>query len=157
MDAEELERLRRSVDLRIDAEGRWYHEGRPFTHPRLIALFDAGLDVHPETGEAIVRLDDRWCYVRSDGTPFVVRHLRLDGGSLWAELNNGERHIVPQDALALGEGGVVYADVAPRRRARLGRSAQGGLADWLREGADGALWLEPVAGRRWPIRASSAG
>jgi hypothetical protein len=155
MDEAELERLRRSVDLRIDAEGRWYHEGRPFTHARLIALFDAGLDVHPDSGEAIVRIDGRWCYVQADDTPFVVRHLRVEGDALLAELNNGERLPVPERALTLGDNGVVYAELAPRRRARLGRDAQSALAAWLRDADDGALWLEPVPGRRWPIRASS--
>jgi hypothetical protein len=39
--------FRRSIDLRLDAEGRWFHEGDPFVHAGLIAVFNRGIDVLP--------------------------------------------------------------------------------------------------------------
>lgn len=143
-----LEAMRRSVDLRLDGEGRWYHDGQPFEHPGLIAAFDRGLDVHEDTGEPILRIGDRWCYVRADDTPFVVRRLRVDGDTLSATLNTGETLPVPADAFEQG-GEHLYLHLSPRRRARLDRATQARVADWLVDLGD-RLALE-AAGRRWPI------
>lgn len=151
MDAEALEHLRRSIDLRLDAEGRWWHEGAPFEHPGVVALFDRGLDTHPETGEAIVRVGDQWAYVRVDDTPFVVRRLVEGEGGLWAELNNGERHEVPGDAFEAGAAGVVYLALTPRRRARLARTAQAALAPRIEAQADGTLVVR-AGDRVWAVR-----
>lgn len=142
--------FRRAIDLRLDAQGRWYHDGQPFTHPRLIALFDRGIDVHPETGEPILRIGDKWCYIRCDDTPFIVRRLRLGPEGLVAELNNGERLPVPADGFEVGANEVVYARLAPNRRARLSRDAQSALAEWLQEAPGGGLAVV-VEGRRWPL------
>jgi hypothetical protein len=152
VDSELLEMLRRSVDLRLDAEGRWFHDGDPFEHARLTELFDRGLDVHPETGEAIVHVGDRWCYVRADDTPFVVVRIERDtpeGPS--ALLNNGERHPLPPDALETPDGAVVYAVLAPNRRARIGRRVWNALADDVVEVEAGTLAVA-LAGRLFPIR-----
>lgn len=147
--AEKLEKYRRSLDLRLDGEGRWFHEGQPFEHPRLIEAFDAGIDIHPETGEPILRLGDKWCYIRADDTPFVVRRLVEGDGGLVAHLNNGERLPVPADAFEATDAHV-YLRLAPRRRARLGRTVQNGLADRLEETPDGLAYR--AGGRRWLIR-----
>lgn len=144
----QLETMRRSVDLRLDAEGRWYHQGQPFEHARLIAAFDRGLDVHEDTGEAILRLGGRWCYVQADDTPFVVRRLRLEGDTLSATLNTGETHPVPAQGFEQHDGHL-YTRLTPRRRARLDRAAHARLGDWLVE-TDAGLCVE-AAGRRWPI------
>jgi hypothetical protein len=153
MEPIDLDRLRRSIDLRLDAEGRWWHDGQPFENERLIALFDRGIDVHPDSGEPILRVGTQWCYFRADDVPFVVRRL-VDDGGLVAELNTGERVAVPEDALEVGVNEVVYARLGPRRRARLSRQAQSALAAWLREDEDGLAVV--VDGRRWPVRAPAS-
>lgn len=146
-----LETLRRSVDLRLDAEGRWHHDGEPFEHPGLIAAFDRGIDTHPETGEPILRLGGRWCYIRADDSPYVVRRLRLDGDTLRATLNTGDVIDVP-DAGLEQTGDHLYlplAHTARAGRARLDRTAQARLAEWLV--ADGDRLAIEAAGRRWPV------
>lgn len=154
-----LEWFRRSVDLRLDAEGRWFHDGEPFEHPRLIALFDHGLDTHPETGEAILHVGDKWCYVRADDRPFVVRRFDLSEGALWATLNNGERLAVTANArfvVGPGERVVVQLDAGRHRLARLGRSAWHRLAQWIEAAAEGSAedaWVVCGAGR-WPLVAA---
>lgn len=144
--AAKLEVFRRSVDLRVDAEGHWFHDGVRFEHPRLIELFSRGLDLHPDTGEPILRVDGKWCYVRADDTPFVVRALRLEGGALVARLNTGERVELADDALRARDDHV-YAQLDDRREARLDRATQNGLGALLDDTADGELRI----GARWRI------
>ncbi len=146
--AERLEIFRRGVDLRLDAEGRWLHEGEPFEHPRLIAFFDQGIDLHPETGEPILRVGDKWCYISAEDVPFLVRKLRETPEGLEATLNTGERVLVPEAGFE-STGERVYLQLG-RRRARLDRLTQASLVAWLEEGSAG---LEVHAtGRSYPIK-----
>lgn len=144
--AEKLETLRRSVDLRLDFEGRWYHEGDVFEHERLTALFNRGIDAHPESGEPIVHIGDRWCYFTAEDTPFIVRRLEATDAGLTAHLNNEEQWPVPSEGFEAA-GDHVYVQLTPQRRARLDRNAQNRLWGWLSE-ADDIV----VGDRRWPLR-----
>lgn len=148
-----LEAMRRSVDLRLDDEGRWYHDGEPFTHAGLIAAFDRGIDVHPDSGEPILRVGQRWCYIRADDTPFVARRIDADGGRLFLRLNNGERVAVPEGGFE-ARGERVYVDLDARRRVRLGRQAQARLGAWL-QGADDGLMVV-VGDAAYPVRMTEA-
>jgi len=131
--------FRRGIDLRLDAYGRWFHEGEAFTHPGLIALFNRGIDVLPETGEPIVRIGEHWAHIRCDDVPFIVRTVRVSATGLEALLNTETWVAFPPDVLRLGPGGVLYAEVSPGRRARFSRAAQASLADHLLEGDDGGF------------------
>ncbi len=85
-----LEMLRRSVPLRLDRQGHWFHSGEPFRHPGIIRVFDQGIDVDPASGEGILRVGDRWCYVDCDQTPLIARTLILDEFGGHFGLNNGQ-------------------------------------------------------------------
>lgn len=146
--AARLDQLRRSLDLRMDHEGRWYHEGERFEHPRLIALFDRGIDAHPESGEPIVHIGDKWCYFTADDTPFIVRRLESTPETLVAHLNNTEIHPIPASGFE-SEGDFIYVQLTENRRARLDRDSQNQLWGWLEEGPP----IEAVTTTgRWPIR-----
>ncbi len=123
--------FRRSIDLRLDAEGRWFHEGEPFVHAGLIAAFNRGIDVLPDTGEPILRVGTHWCYIRCDDTPFVVRSVRVEGACLSLTLNTEAVATCAPDALRVNDAGLLYVELGPHRRARFGRAAQAALADLL--------------------------
>jgi len=148
----ELDLLRRSVDLRIDAEGRWWHEGEPFSHPRLIAYFNRQLGWRE--GEATLTIGERWCYVRCDLTPFLILKIELEEGAepLWAQLNNGER--LPLKGLSL-KGDVLFAQLSDTRPARLSRHAQAQCGAWLTEREGGSGYELLFRGRSWPISLDS--
>ncbi len=148
--AARLDIFRRSVDLRLDGEGRWYHDGAPFEHARLIELFDRGIDVHPDSGAPILRVGGKWCYVQADDVPFLVRALRHAGDELVARINTGEQVSLATDALSTS-GDHVYARLDERRTARLDRATHNGLAALLDEGEDG----RPVVAGRWAITTGS--
>ncbi|MCB9522155.1 MAG: DUF1285 domain-containing protein [Myxococcales bacterium] len=144
-----LDQVRRSIDLRIDEDGRWWHEGEPFVNQRLRDYFDGNLDVHPESGEPILRVGDKWCYVRVDDTAFFVDRFKVEGERLLAVLNTRGRWPVPGDGFVI-HGERAYVTLAPHRRARLTRRAWHQLGEWLEEGPEGVQVA--VAGRRWPVR-----
>ena len=137
--AEKLEAMRRGVGLRLDAQGNWWQGDAPFEHQGLISALNRGMTLHPETGEPIVYIGDKWCYFESEDLPFVVHGLVFDGSSLWAELNTGIRAHIPQDGF-IQDGVRVLVHLADGRTARLSRAAQSGLADVLYE-EDGCLSL----------------
>lgn len=143
--------FRRRIDLRLDAEGRWFHDGEPFEHPGLIALFNRGIDVLESTGEPILRVGAQWCYIRCDDVPFIVRTLRPAGDHFELALNTEALISVAPDAFRAGPGGRVYVELGPHRRARLSRAAQAALADRLAEGPDDAV-LICTASSRTPLR-----
>ena len=84
------------IDMRIAADGRWYHDGSLINRPRMVQLFSS-----------ILRRDDDGCFylvtpvervrIRVDDCPFVAQLLDVEGeGSsqqLRFTLNTGE-HVV---------------------------------------------------------------
>jgi len=142
-----LEAIRRGIDLRLDAEGRWMHEGEAFTHAGVTALFDRGLDLHPTTREPIVRIGEQWCYVRCDDLPFVVRRWRFGASAtdptLCGVLNTGAEVEVGYDALRVEADGRVTLCFADAREARVSRAAQAALAPYLGETPAGFALLCP--------------
>ena len=147
--AAKLEGMRRGVGLRLDREGRWWQGDEPFTHGGLVDALNRGIRLHPETGEPIVYIGDKWCYFESAEVPFIVHSIRYQETALWAELNTGERLVVPRDGF-VSRGDRVFITFGDGRTARLDRKTQGRLADALSE-TDGRLALE-FGGARWLIR-----
>ena len=146
-----MDDFRRNIDLRLDADGRWFHDGQPFTHAGLIALFNRGIDVHPETGEPILRVAAQWAYIRCDDVPFLVRSVRVVGERLRVVLNTEAEVDCAPDAVRAGPAGVLYVELGTHRRARFGRAAQASLADCLEESAAEGVVLH-VGHVRAPVR-----
>ncbi len=146
--------FRRSIDLRLDAEGRWFHEGEPFVHAGLIATFNRGIDVLPDTGEPILRVGTHWCYIRCDDTPFVVRGVRVEGDALSLTLNTEAVVSCSPGALRVNDAGLVYAELGPHKRARFGRAAQAALADLFEPDEAATTGVSVVVGAsRTPLAA----
>src|SRR5438552_7132551 len=83
----QIEKLRRS-GIRLDAEGRFWHEGQEVTHHGLRAAFWRWLDRNPD-GRWVLRLDERrFIYLDVEDAPFVVRSLRWEGGRAIAHLSD---------------------------------------------------------------------
>ncbi len=74
----EIEKLRQS-GIRLDGEGRFWHEGAEVTHAGMRAAFWRWLDRNPD-GRWVLRLDDhRFVYLDVDDVPYVVRSARWEG------------------------------------------------------------------------------
>src|SRR6478752_6431950 len=75
---EQIEKLRQS-GIRLDADGRFWHEAQEVTHHGLRAAFWRWLDRNPD-GRWVLRLDERrFVYLDVDDAPYVVRSARWEG------------------------------------------------------------------------------
>jgi uncharacterized protein len=140
---EQLEKFRRS-GIRLDADGRFWHEGAEVTHHGLRAALWRWLDRNDD-GRWVLRLDARrFVYLDVEDAPFVARSLRWDGGRAIARLSDDSEVALELATLRL-RGGVAYATVKGRFDARLSTAAWGVLAEHVTE-RDGAFYVDAEGG-----------
>lgn len=90
----------RSANMRIDRQGRWYHDGRPIQRERLVRLFASVLQVDDEGQGWLVTPVERLS-VDIEDAPFVATDVHRqdgrDGGVLVFTTNLGETVTVDRD------------------------------------------------------------
>lgn len=141
----------RESGIRLDADGRFWHQEHLVEHPGMARAFASWLDRHPDDGRFILSNGYDWSYLEVDDVPFFVASLRRSGALLLITLSDGSEEPLALDALRWGEREAVYTLVKGGRfEARFTPSAQLGLEPFLVTGEDG----EPQVaweGRRFPI------
>lgn len=132
----------RESTIRLDADGRFWHDGARVDHPALEAALHTWIARHPDDGRPILTNGYDWCYFRVDDAPYVVRALRTGGDRATMLLSDGSEEPLDPAALRVGRADAVYARVkraAGGFEARFSRHAQSQLAPLLVETEDGAL------------------
>ena len=143
---EQIEKLRQS-GIRLDADGRFWHEGGEVTHGGLRAALWRWLDRNPD-GRWVLRLDERrFVYLDVDDAPFVVRSARWEGERAIVRLSDDSEEELAYETLHLRANGQPYCTVKGRFPARVATAAWNALAAHIDEGGLHA------AGRRFPIAA----
>jgi hypothetical protein len=142
---EQIEKLRQS-GIRLDAEGRFWHEGGEVTHHGLRAALWRWLDRNPD-GRYVLRLDARrFVYLDVDDAPFVVRSLRWQDERALLHLSDGSEEELACKTLRISPSGAVYAQVKGGRfSARFSTSAWGTLGERIVE-RDGQVVLDAAGG-----------
>jgi hypothetical protein len=118
-----LDRMR-TIGLRMDRSGTFWHEGTAVTHPRLRQALLRWLDVRDD-GRDIVRLDDQ---------RYADRETELDYGSLRQAADHA-----------------LYARIHDRLRGRIAGPAYHAVAERIVEIPEDAGFALDAAGHRWPI------
>lgn len=141
---EQIAKLRQS-GIRLDAEGRFWHDGGEVLHHGLRTALWRWLDRDPD-GRYVLRLDAaRFVYLDVDDAPFVVRSARWEGDRAIIRLSDDSEEELGYASLRLTPRGQPYCVVKGRFDARVSTSA------WATLGAhidDGAL---VAAGQRFVI------
>jgi uncharacterized protein len=147
--AEQIERLRRS-GIRLDAEGRFIHEGEEVRHAGLRAALWRWLDRNPD-GRWVLRLDERrFVYLDVDDAPHAVRSLRWEGDRAVLRLADGSEEALDPATVRLGASGAAYCRVKGGRfEARFTAGAWAALAERIEEGDGGAVLV--ACGGRHPL------
>jgi len=149
----------RESTIRLDASGRFWHDGAPVEHPGLIGAFRRWICRHPDDRRYILTNGYDWTYFTVDDAPFAVEHLRIEVDRIVIGLNDGTEEAWDPRGSRIGPGGALYAVVKRNvsggpYEARFTRHAQTSLAPALVEtGHLAAQW----APGDWPTGEQAAG
>ena len=128
-----VERLRQT-GLRLDRDGRWWHEGAVVSHRRLARAFHRWID-RLDDGRYVLRLDERrYAYIDVEDAPFIVRSVDRSGAELELLLSDETRETLDPTTLAVGDDDALYCRVKGARfEARFSQRAQQLVADLIVE------------------------
>lgn len=129
----------RESTIRLDAEGRFWHDGARVDHPALEAALHSWIARHPDDGRYILTNGYDWTYFRVDDAPYVVRSLRIEPDRIDLVLSDETIEPLDPGTLRVGPADALYTKVKHGAfDAKLSRHAQAQLAPALVEGPDGA-------------------
>lgn len=138
-------KLTRESHIRIDREGRLWHEGQRVDNPRLAHALASWIDWDPGASRWVLRNSMDWCFVAVDDTPFVVRAARLlDGDTprVDVERSDGVRETIHLDDVFVDPEGPVFAYVrGGTLLARFDRAAAFALLDHAEDDPAGGVHL----------------
>ena len=144
----------RESTLRLDRDGRFWHDGELVERPRLSRALHAWVGRHPDDGRPILSNGYDWCYLAVDDTLRFVASLRELDGSLWASLLDGRSMPVVPSSLQVDEEGVCFVLLRDDPDlARFTRVAMTQLEPWLVESGEGPALA--FGGALVPIRPRS--
>lgn len=142
----------REIGLRLDREGRFWHEGELVRHPGLARALHRWLD-RLDDGRFIVRLDaQRFAYVEVEDAPYIVRTIVFgDADQVLLELSDETSEELAYDTLRVGDDHALYCEVHGRFEARFSRQAYYLLSERIVEHEHG--YALRAARQEWAIRA----
>jgi hypothetical protein len=134
----------RESTIRLDADGRFWHEGALVKHPGLAAALHTWISRHPDDGRYILTNGYDWTYFTVDDAPYTVRSLHVEPHAVSLVLSDGTEEPWDPGATRVGGDGALYATVKRAARggpfeARFSRHAQASLGPLLVEGPAGSV------------------
>jgi len=126
----------RKSTIRLDAEGRFFHEGEPVVHPGLARAMHTWIRKHPEDGRFILSNGYDWTYFTVEDAPFFVRGIHEKDGRIQLELSDETKEDWDPARSRVGPTGALYAEVKAELPggpfdAKFTRHAQMALAPFL--------------------------
>ena len=141
----------RESTIRLDRNGRFWHDGAKVEHQGMAAAFASWIARHPDDGRFILTNGYDWTYFTVEDVPFFVLSLSADPRAPTLTLSDGTEEPLDPSGLSVGDRDALYCRVKDGAfEARFTPPAQNALAPLLVEGDDGAPTVE-VAGRRYAI------
>lgn len=128
----------RESTIRLDAEGRFFHDGALVEHAGLAAALHGWIARHPDDGRYILTNGYDWTYFVVDDAPYFVRSLRIEPERVVLLLSDGTEEAWDPSTTRIAESGALYARVKAGAKggpfeAKLTRHAQLELAPILVE------------------------
>lgn len=129
--------------MRIAADGRWWHEGRPIGRPALVRLFASILRREPDGSFALVTPVEKLT-IDVDDAPFLAVEMKSEGEGrgrrLAFRLNSGEAVLAGPDRPLRLAGPRPYLEARPGLDALLARPVWYELAELGME--EGGVWSD---------------
>jgi len=141
----------RDSTIRLDREGRFFHDGEPVVHPGMARAFASWIARHPDDGRYVLTNGYDWTYITVEDAPYVVEGIRADAAGLVLRLFDGSEERVHPERLRVDLEGRLRASVKGGAfEARFSRAAQLGVEPFLEEGAGGSPVLS-ILGVRYEL------
>ncbi len=133
----------RESTIRLDGEGRFFHDDAPVEHPKLADAMHTWIGRHPDDGRYILTNGYDWTYFVVEDVPYFVRSLREVDGDAVLVLNDATEEVLEPSTVRANERGELYLQVKREAKcgpfdAKLTRFAQSQLGPFLRPGEDDA-------------------
>ena len=110
----------RESTLRLDGEGRFFHDDAVVEHPKLAAALHTWIARHPDDGRYILTNGYDWTYFKVDDVPFFVRSIKAEDDDAILVLSDGTEEPLDPSTLRLGPHGDLYLQVKRDARDRGG-------------------------------------
>jgi uncharacterized protein len=101
----------RESTIRLDGEGRFWHEGAPVEHRGLRAALHRWIGRHPLDGRYVLTNGYDWTYFTVDDAPFFVTALHAGAsaaGAVTLVLSDGSEEAWRPEQTREGTGGALY-------------------------------------------------
>lgn len=122
---------REDSGLLLDRHLRWWHDGEPLDHPKIVEAFNRGLQPD-EHGRFILRFGNDWCVVQVEDAAYAVLSLEAEDDALHVMLSDRSTESLDPLTLGMEPDGVLSCRVkAGRAKARFSRHAQFQLGERL--------------------------
>jgi hypothetical protein len=126
----------RESTIRLDSEGRFFHDNEPVDHPRLAAAMHSWISRHPDDGRYILTNGYDWTYFTVQDAPFYVKTLKITAAGVLLGLSDGTEESWEPRRTRVGAGGALYTEIKAGARggpfeAKFTRHAQSALAPVL--------------------------
>lgn len=137
-------------EIRIDQEGRWFHNGEPFLNKQVIEFFNRSVDV-TEEGDYVIHYGDFVYPIVVEDTPVFVTGVRYTGfgefEKVYLTLSTGESEELNPDLLFFRANNCLYTMVRNGLLpARFKRSPSFHILDRLEESDD--IFYLRICGKR---------
>lgn len=130
----------RESTIRLDGEGRFWHESALVEHPRLTEALHRWIARHPDNGRYILSNGYDWTYFTVEDVPYFVRGVAVEDAPRLL-LSDGTAEAFPSRGYRIGRSGALYCPVkGGAYEARFTPSAQNALGP-LMEASDDGLFL----------------
>jgi uncharacterized protein len=141
----------RESSIRLDAQGRFWHEGALVTHPGLATALHSWIGRHPDDGRYILTNGYDWTYFTVDDVPYFAESLRVEPNRIALCLSDGTEETWDPGATRIGADGALYTTVKRDARggpyeAKFTRHAQTSLAPVLESEGNGRTAVK-IGGR----------
>jgi hypothetical protein len=121
----------RESSIRLDREGRFFHDGELVRHPGMARAFASWLARHPDDGRYILQNGYDWTYLHVEDTPFFVESVRVEPEGFRLLLSDGSEEPLEPRGVAVRGGALVAAVKGGAFEARFLRGAQLALGEYL--------------------------
>jgi len=128
----------RESTIRLDGEGRFFHDDALVEHPKLRDALHTWIARHPDDKRYILTNGYDWTYFIVEEVPYFVRSIRAEDGDAILVLSDATEESLDPSTVRANERGELYLKVKATAKdgpfdAKMTRFAQGQLGPFLEE------------------------